>query len=104
MSIDEINKLANDISEEDLKLLAGIKGFNLMKKPEKKIKLLPCKCGSKHMRVYTEYNEGCRYISIHCEKCNKLSENISAQKITLTEAEKRARLAWNKMIETEKNT
>lgn len=79
------------ISDEEFKVEAKRRGYNLIKIPEH-IKLLPCVCGNaKHHRVFIM--RGLQYYS--CQKCGLVAEE--------GKTERQAKLNWNKRIEEKTN-
>ena len=82
-----LSKGLTECTDEEFKVEAKRRGYNLIKIPEK-VKLLPCVCGNdKHHRVFIM--SGLQYYS--CRKCGLVAED--------GKTERQAKLNWNKMIE-----
>lgn len=82
---------------EELETLAKSMGYYIHKIPEKKVKLLPCTCGAKQMSVI----RGGRKRMIACRRCSRKTDWFDDRFSDIPNIEKSARLAWNKMIESE---
>ena len=77
---------------EELKVEAAKLGYNIVRKPAKQIRLLPCECGRKLFdRWYTPQG-----MIFRCPKCGKHSEPANT--------EMKARENWNRMIRGEDYT
>ena len=74
---------------EELKIEAAKLGYNIVPKPPKQIKLIPCECGRKQFdRWYTPQG-----MIFRCPNCGRHSEPANS--------ERKARENWNRMVENE---
>lgn len=84
-----------DVSDEQFKLEAKRRGYNLIKTCEKvkAVKLHPCVCGRKQITCFVAVMPGqsMDFEFYKCDKCG-LTANLSG-------TNHQARLNWNKMIE-----
>lgn len=79
----------DELKEEAKKL-----GYNVIKRQER-IKLKPCKCGRKRIDQWIDWIHREANIYYKCPQCGRQSEKC--------ETEREARIAWNDMVESEKN-
>ena len=90
-----ITKVLKDASDEQFKLEARRRGYNLIKTHEKvkTVKLSPCVCGRKQIACFVTVMPGqsMNFEFYKCEKCG-LTANLS-------QTNQQARLNWNAMIE-----
>ena len=75
---------------EELKAEAEKQGYNLIAKPPKKVKLLPCPCGRKQLSIWGRSNPE-EYL-VSCPKCGNGEDNEWCRK------ERQARLLWNEYV------
>ena len=69
-------------------------GYYISKKPEPKIKLLPCTCGSKQIHIRRDG----RKRACACGKCGRQTMYFGRNDKNIPEIEAMARKEWNKMI------
>lgn len=80
-----------ELSDEEFKVEAKRRGYNLIKIPEK-VKLLPCVCGGKKLKTW--YVPGKKQF-YECPNCGLRSEPATMIR--------QMNLNWNKMIEEVQN-
>lgn len=83
----EVVRSMPTMTDEELKAEASKRGYTLVPKPPKQIKLIPCKCGRK-TRFETWYVVG-KKVAFRCPNCGAESEPARS--------ERTARQNWNKM-------
>ena len=80
------------VSDEEFKAEAKLRGYNLIKIPEK-VKLLPCVCGSKKPECWCCSDATGHYELYVCPNCDLEAPRAKTNR--------KAKLNWNKMIEGE---
>lgn len=78
------------VSDEEFKVEAKRRGYNLIKIPEK-VKLLSCVCSKKNPQCWCSVDTDNKYELYVCSNCD-----LEAPK---AKTNRKARLNWNKMIE-----
>lgn len=86
----EVVRSMPTMTDEELKAEARRRGYTLVPKPPKQIKLIPCKCGRKAgFERWYDGAFGGNKVSFRCPNCGAKSESARS--------ERTARQNWNKM-------